>query len=130
MKELTHQWVMKAENDFKIASKEMKSDDPIYDAICFHSQQCVEKYLKAILQENDHYIGKIHDLWKIAKDCILYLREVQEFKEKLVNLSEYAVEVRYPGVETTEEEARESFETCKEIRRLVRKYFGLEVENG
>lgn len=58
------------------------------------------------------------------------MREVQEFKEKLVNLSEYAVEVRYPGVETTEEEARESFETCKEIRRLVRKYFGLEVENG
>lgn len=35
---------------------------PNYDAVCFHSQQCVEKYLKALLQEYNIAFGKIHDL--------------------------------------------------------------------
>jgi hypothetical protein len=31
-----------------------------YDAGCFHAQQCVEKYLKAWLQESNIAFGKIY----------------------------------------------------------------------
>lgn len=129
MKEISKEWIRKAENDFKVAFREiMRDDEPVYDAICFHSQQCIEKYLKAVLQENDVYIERTHDLWKIAKNCIPYLNYLQELKEKLISVSAYAVEIRYPGESATEEEAKESFDICKEVRKLVRKYFGLEVE--
>lgn len=50
LNELVEEWIYKAEGDYKVALREYKSEDPNYDAICFHIQQCIEKYLKAILQ--------------------------------------------------------------------------------
>ena len=43
-------WVGKAENDFINAVHTLKlgADGPT-DTVCFHCQQCVEKYLKALL---------------------------------------------------------------------------------
>jgi hypothetical protein len=43
-------WVRKAEGDFGAAGALARVDSSRYaDAICFHAQQCVEKYLKARL---------------------------------------------------------------------------------
>ena len=48
MKPLTHEWVKKAENDFKVASQILRRrKDRVPDAACFFCQQCLEKYLKA-----------------------------------------------------------------------------------
>lgn len=50
MKPLAREWVNKAEGDFATAAREMRArKSPNYDAACFHAQQCVEKYLKALL---------------------------------------------------------------------------------
>ncbi len=57
------EWVSKAEGDFVTAGRELRARKlPNYDAVCFHCQQCAEKYLKAVLQENDKRIPKIHFL--------------------------------------------------------------------
>ena len=40
MKELTKEWIEKAEGDFRVASREYKTHPPVYDAVCFHAQQC------------------------------------------------------------------------------------------
>jgi len=54
MKLITEEWVNKAEGDFATAQRESQVENmPNYDAVCFHSQQCIEKYLKACLQELD-----------------------------------------------------------------------------
>ena len=48
MTELATEWVAKAEGDLRTAQREMAATEfPNYDAVAFHSQQCVEKYLKA-----------------------------------------------------------------------------------
>jgi HEPN domain-containing protein len=53
MNPLTVEWVDKAEGDMAIAKRELRArKQPNYDAVCFHAQQCVEKYLKALLQEH------------------------------------------------------------------------------
>lgn len=63
MNPITSEWVQKAEGDFATAKRELQvSIEPNYDAVCFHAQQCVEKYLKAKLQEANVQFGKIHDL--------------------------------------------------------------------
>src|SRR5207249_11604075 len=51
MKPETDEWLHKAENDRKVARREMESPDPVHAAVCFHAQQCAEKYLKAFLEE-------------------------------------------------------------------------------
>jgi HEPN domain-containing protein len=66
MKPITQEWVDKAEGDFATAQREINVEDkPNYDAVCFHSQQCIEKYLKACLQENNIAFGRTHDLTKL-----------------------------------------------------------------
>jgi HEPN domain-containing protein len=53
MKKLTEEWIAKAEKDYLVAVRESKAEPLATEAICFHAQQCVEKYMKAILQENE-----------------------------------------------------------------------------
>jgi len=70
---------------------------PNYDAVCFHSQQCAEKYLKAILQEQNIPFGKTHNLTTLL-DLITPNEPAWELmRPNLERLSVFAVQVRYPG---------------------------------
>ena len=52
MNPLTLEWIEKAEGDYITTQKLLPTTNPqLYDIICFHAQQCIEKYLKAWLQE-------------------------------------------------------------------------------
>ena len=56
-------WIEKAEDDLRNAEHTLtlKEDCP-YGTICFHAQQCVEKYLKALLAKEGVDIKSIQ--WK------------------------------------------------------------------
>jgi HEPN domain-containing protein len=41
-------------------------DDCFTDTVCFHAQQCVEKYLKAFLVLEGIDFPKTHDIGKIS----------------------------------------------------------------
>jgi hypothetical protein len=57
------EWVEKAEGDYVTALRERRArKNPNHDAVCFHAQQCVEKYLKGVLQAEDVAFTKTHDL--------------------------------------------------------------------
>jgi len=63
MQPLTAEWVTKAEADLATAQRELRARRaPNYDAACFHAQQCAEKYLKALLQEESVSFPRTHDL--------------------------------------------------------------------
>jgi HEPN domain-containing protein len=65
MNPLTVEWIDKAEGDLLTAQREYRARiRPNYDAVCFHTQQTAEKYLKAWLQEAGKPIPKIHN-WSI-----------------------------------------------------------------
>jgi HEPN domain-containing protein len=42
-------WVAKAEEDIRVAEYLIKIDNAQWSTICFHAQQCAEKYLKGLL---------------------------------------------------------------------------------
>ncbi len=45
MNEVTEEWVVKAESDFDQANLAMyAAETPLGDGVCFHCQQCAEKY--------------------------------------------------------------------------------------
>jgi HEPN domain-containing protein len=48
MKTLTREWVRKAEADYVMASALSRLVPPVHDGVCFHCQQCAEKYLKLL----------------------------------------------------------------------------------
>jgi HEPN domain-containing protein len=48
---ITSEWISKAEADFGTLQREIQVVDyPNYDGVCFHAQQCAEKYLKGRLR--------------------------------------------------------------------------------
>jgi HEPN domain-containing protein len=72
MNALTQEWIDKAEGDFRTASREMRvRKAPNYDAVCFHCQQCVEKYLKAYLQNQGQRFRPVHNLIELLELCLL-----------------------------------------------------------
>ena len=46
-KETVKKWLLLADGDSKTAKDEFDTENPVTNTICFHAQQCVEKYLKA-----------------------------------------------------------------------------------
>ena len=137
-----NKWLLKAKNDLKVSENEiaLPKEDMVTDAICFHSQQAVEKYLKAYLIANGIDFKKSHNLEYLLQLCI---ENDDDFSQlDLGDLSFYAVEVRYPDdfYVPTEQEATECFERAKKVKAFVFKRLSLkdsditpiipELENG
>jgi HEPN domain-containing protein len=97
MKQITREWVTKAEADFGTARREFDvTGDRNNDAVCFHGQQCAEKYLKARLQEADIAFMRTHDL-TILLDLVLPVEPDWEgLRGELHQLTAFAVESRFP----------------------------------
>lgn len=126
MNPITGEWVQKAEGDFATARRELQvSNEPNYDAVCFHAQQCIEKYLKAKLQESNIQFGKIHDLSTLL-DLILPIETTWDtLRADLQALTAFAVAYRYPGDEADKSEARDAVTRCEKVREIVRASLGL-----
>ena len=90
-------WIKKANNDFKIAHRELKANNPVKDMICFHMQQCVEKYLKAFLSHNNVSFRKTHDIAELIESCKDIDPEFNNLYDlEADSLTIYGVEIRYP----------------------------------
>ncbi len=128
MKPLTRDWVKKAENDFKVASQVMRRrKDPVPDAVCFHCQQCVEKYLKARLVEAGLSFPKSHDLFLLVNLVGAVEPAWLAFSSAAKAITNYAVDFRYPGHSATVREARNALKHCRLIRVAVRRSLGLKA---
>ncbi len=125
MNPLTVEWVDKAEGDFTTALRELRArKSPNYDAACFHAQQCVEKYLKAHLQEAGIAFSKTHNL-TVLLDLLLPIEPNYDiFRPKLLALTAFAVAYRYPGTSADKDTAREALKFCQEVRQAIRLSLG------
>jgi HEPN domain-containing protein len=117
------QWVAKAEGDFTAAVHLLTLPDDTcpFDVVCFHAQQCVEKYLKAALVESGVPPPRTHDLAELSSALPSSL-SLSVDEEDLSALTPYAVEARYPAVDA-EFVGREDAERAAEIARRVRTEF-------
>ncbi len=118
-------WVAYAEEDLATAQAALRARKPRLVTACFHSQQCAEKYLKALLLTRTTEFPKTHDLIHLNNLCRAH-GILTEFSESLLGaLSMHAVISRYPGDEPTLDDARESVEIAKTVRKFARKWLGL-----
>jgi HEPN domain-containing protein len=118
---MTIEWVRKAEGDFATAERELSAvSDPNHDAVCFHSQQCVEKYLKGLLQEAGVHFEKTHDLSSLLDLALAQQPNWENLRAELDLLSSFAVDFRYPGEFADKAEADRSIITCRKVRQLIR----------
>ncbi|HOJ85462.1 MAG TPA: HEPN domain-containing protein [Elusimicrobiales bacterium] len=122
MDEELKKWIEKADNDFKSAFLNMKGR--LFEISCFHSQQCVEKYLKAFLIYKNVEPPKTHDIAKLIKICISVDKNFEVLKGREIEmLTMYAVELRYPDFpcKVDENEAKDAIYKAKFVKEFVMK---------
>jgi len=126
MKPLTREWAQKAEGDFEVMERLARvRRQAVYDGVCFHAQQCAEKYLKARLQEAGQPFSKTHDLIALL-DAVLQIEPLLEpLRPALRVLNRYALAFRYPGESASREEAREAVTCCRKVRQALREAIGI-----
>jgi HEPN domain-containing protein len=126
MNRVVEEWIAKAEGDFAIATREMAvPDSPIYDGICYHAQQCIEKYMKALLIARGVVPAKIHDLVELHRLLSPVCSDWQWPAEELRLLSRAAVMSRYPGEVAGREEAAAAMDICQRARLRLRGSLGV-----
>jgi len=122
--ETVKNWIFLADGDLKTAQDELNILEPFTNTICFHSQQCVEKYLKAYLSFIEKPFGKTHDIAELIELCKENDKEFDILYKMSVNkLTRYAVETRYP-----DEFYIPSLEEAKECVRIAEKVKSFIVE--
>ena len=85
-----------------------------------HAQQCVEKNLKAMLQESRIPFGRTHNLESLLTPLLGQYPKWSAMRPGLRELTAYAVETRYPGESSDKEMARQALVQCRRARVLLR----------
>jgi HEPN domain-containing protein len=119
-------WVAKAEADFAVVQALIRKRRPaLPDAVCFHAQQCAEKYLKALLTRDRVAFPKTHDLLDLLKRAKLRDPALELLRPFLEYLEPYAVDLRYPGDFATRTEARRAVRAVSVVREACRSRLNL-----
>lgn len=105
--DLARGWMQKADSDRVTIERLVQSQGP-YDTACFHAQQAVEKYLKAVLAHAGVVIPRTHDLEDIYNLCLKVAPTLVLDRLELSVLTPYAVQLRYdhtfwPDAQTAQE---------------------------
>lgn len=89
-------WLIKGENDLRAGHASLRANPPITEDVCFHSQQAIEKSLKAFLVEMDAEFPRTHDLTKLVRLCGKFDEAFLELIKLVEGMTVYAVSERYP----------------------------------
>lgn len=122
VRSVVREWVEKADNDLRNAAHtlKIKRNCPT-DTVCFHAQQCVEKYVKAFLTFSGIDFPRTHAIERlvalIPSDARPSLTDDEQDQ-----LTEYATVTRYPGgyEPIPVGEARQAVRIARRVRRDVR----------
>ncbi len=91
------EWLKRAKSNLARGKVGKVSEDILYEDLCFDAQQAAEKAFKTICIINDIRFKKAHDISYLI--CLLENGNitVPEELQKAKILTDYAVELRYPG---------------------------------
>lgn len=92
MKDEAKNWIEFASEDLKMAELALK--EKIYNQVCFHSEQCVEKIMKGLILSSGHPHPKSHKL----ADLLVVLPETpfDDLREEVLLLDRFYAPTRYP----------------------------------
>ncbi len=121
MKAITQNWLSYAETDL-LACKEIIENEHLTNIVAFHSQQTVEKCFKAIIEENNIKVPRIHNLvrlFHIVETIITF--SIDENGIKL--LDRVYIETRYPGDMGMLPDGKPSIAEAKELYEFADNIF-------
>ncbi len=119
--ELVRGWLERSQADLQGAEVALAGEPLITEHACFHSQQAVEKALKAFLAHREVDFAWTHQIGPLLGLCAEEEGAFTQFVATAVPLTEYAVRFRYPfpGSPPSLERARAALDTAREVFQFV-----------
>jgi len=120
---VVRQWVEKADNDLRAAAHTLTlAENCPTDTVCFHAQQCVEKYLKALLTARQTPFPKVHSI-SVLRALLGGAERPSISESEQERLTDYATVARYPGDydPIPRSEARRAVALARRVRREARR---------
>lgn len=90
-------WLERARSDLALARVALDTEDVLPADACFHAQQCAEKALKAFLVHLGVPFPRTHVLELLVDLAKGEGIDVPLALDEAIELTQYAVETRYPG---------------------------------
>ena len=98
MKDGAKAWIVFADRDLE-AAKGLLENEYVANIVLFHCQQCIEKSLKAILEEHGEQVPKIHSVVRLYR----IINETAEGIENRIDedelniVDDIYIDMRYPS---------------------------------
>lgn len=134
MKKISRQWLDNASDDLDTI-KEIIEIEHLANIVAFHCQQCIEKSFKAVLEEYEQDVPRVHDLTKLHGQTNI----INNFKfdEDILDiLSSVYIDARYPSElgllpngKPTIEETMKFYEYTRHIYVEIKKHLE-KLEDG
>lgn len=119
-------WLRRARSDLALAGVSRPSE-VMYNDLCFHAQQAVEKSLKAVLIMERVDFRRVHHIGYLLRLLPQGIPQPPESVEA-VTLTSYAVTTRYPG--DYEEITREMHQEAVRIAQGIVEWAEQIIERG
>ncbi len=109
-------WLARARSNLTRAGQP-RPDGVYWEDLCYDAQQAAEKALKALLLDRNIRFRFVHDLGELLNLLVQADIEMPEGLLEAAELTEYAVEARYPGPfePVSEEEHRRALELATAV---------------
>jgi HEPN domain-containing protein len=107
------------------AQQGSRSKVPVHDGVCFHCQQCAEKYLKGLMEELGLAVPKTHDLDVLLPALVPHHPTLRALRRGLLFLSDFAVDFRYPGSNASKRQAVAALRWSDRVRTAARELLGI-----
>lgn len=125
------EWLKSAYSDLRTIEY-MINDSLLTHVVAFHSQQAIEKILKAILENNNQDVPKVHKLQNLLTKVDMKL-EIN--RDIIMVLDELYIDSRYPGDmgllpngKPTVEDAKDFFKFSNDLFEKVCKKLNIEIK--
>ncbi len=121
-----NRWFEFANEDYIVAQASLQRK--IYNQVCFHSHQGVEKLLKGYLYSKNKDIPKTHSIGMLLKLCAKIDKKFTGMIDRCIKLDDYYIPTRYPDALPgalpdglpAKEDAEESLSVLEGMRDFIK----------
>ena len=121
MKFIASEWLKSADDDINTI-KAIIDDESLTHIVAFHSQQCIEKSFKAMVDEFELASQKIHNLITL-NETISSVYQFDFDEDKLGLLNKLYLDSRYPGDLGLLPNGKPSIEVAKGFQELAKEIY-------